>query len=243
VPALIALFGLLAAAVSAFVLGAPPRSLRGDAAATSFLDAWQRKLEGTYVVDATFTRTVPDGSQLKLGTRIVQRPPSRLVVGLGNVSGRIDDKVIRCPAEPSGTSICFTAPGAPAYEQEVADELDALRGYVSGSKPLYQVLGFRDGCYRLDIALVFPSPPYGTHALFCFDATTGAPSLTVIEWGDVTERTTAAAIRTDVTDADLQIPSDRGPLVTEQGQAVPSTTTAPTVTAPTALPTTSVLAN
>jgi hypothetical protein len=222
-----AVVGLLVAAIGSFVLGTPPRSLRGDAAANSFLNTWQRKLEGTYVVDATLTRTVADGSQLKVGTRIVQRPPSRLVVGLGNVSGRIDDKIIRCPAEPSGTSTCFTVPGAPPYEREVAGDLDTLRGYVIGAKPLYRVLGFRDGCYRLDIALAFPSPPYGKHALFCFDAATGAPSLTVIEFGDVTERTATAAIRSEVTDQDLGIPADRGALVAEQGRDVTTTTTTP----------------
>jgi hypothetical protein len=218
VPASIAVLALLVAGVAAFALGSPARSLRGEAAATSFLDAWRHKLEGTYVVDATFTRTVPDGSQLKVGTRIVQRPPSRLIVGLGNVSGRIDDSVIRCPAEPSGTSTCFTVPGAPPYESEVNDELGVLDEYVSGPKPLYRVVDFRDGCYRLDLALVFPSPPYGKHALFCFDATTGAASSTVIEWGDITERTTAAAIRAQVTDEDLLVPADRGALVAEQGR-------------------------
>lgn len=236
-PAALALLALVAAAVAAFALGGPPRSLRGDAAATSFLEAWQRKLEGTYVVDATFTRTVPNGSKLQVGTRVVQRPPSRLVVGLGNVSGRIDDKIVRCPAEPSGTSTCFTVPGAPPYDQEVAVEVDALRDYVSGSRPLYRVVGFRDGCYRLDIALAFPSPPYGKHALFCFDGATGAASLTVIEWGDITERTTAAAIRPQVTDQDLVIPADRGPLVAEQGSNLPTTTTVPTVpSSPTTAP-------
>jgi hypothetical protein len=225
----LALAALLFAVVAAFVIGTPARSLRGEPAATTFLVAWKHKLEGSYVVDATFARKISgsDASALIEPLRIAQRPPLRLVVGLGNVSGRTADAVILCPGEPSGTARCFAAPSAPPYDQEVADELATMQTYVSGPSPLYRVTDFLDGCWRLDLAIALPSPLYGQHALFCFDAATGAPKLTVVERPEATEETRTAAIRSTVSDDDLKPPADRGALVAEHG--VPTTTT-PTTT-------------
>ncbi len=227
---------LLVAVGAAIVIGTPPRSRRGAAGAASFLAAWQRKLTATYVVDATVTRTIADGSQLVAPLRMVQRPPDRLTYGYGDATGRTKDATVRCPSTPSGPSPCFTSPGAPSYDADVAQELATLHSYLDGDKPLYRVVDFRDGCFRLDLALRLPAPPWGTQALFCFDGATGAPSLTVIDYGDVTERTVAAAIRSTVTDADLQVPQDRGELVAEPG-VDPSATTTSTTTSTTAPPT------
>jgi hypothetical protein len=231
------------AVIAAVVIGTPPRSRRGAAAAASFLAAWQRKLSATYVVDATVTRTVADGGQLVAPLRMVQRPPDRLTYGYGDATGRTKDATLRCPSTPSGASACFTSPGAPSYDDDVAQELATLHSYFDGDKPLYRVVDFRDGCFRLDLALQFPAPPWGTQALFCFDRATGAPSLTVIDYGTVTERTVAAAIRSTVTDADLQVPQDRGKLVAEPGvNPSATTTTAPPAsssTPPTEPPTSS----
>lgn len=208
----VALSFLLFAVLAAFIVGSPERSVRGASAASSFLTAWQHKLEGTYLLDATFTRRVAgsSGSPLVAPLRIAQRPPSRLVVGLGNVSGRTADAVIRCPADPAGNGRCFSAPGAQPYSQEVADELATLRSYLDGPTPLYRVVDFRDGCWRLDLARALPSPPYGDHALFCFDRRTGAPLLTVLERKEATDETRAVTVRSTVTDADLTPPADRG---------------------------------
>ena len=221
---------LVTAVAAAAVLGTPPRSRRGASAAASFLSAWQRKLTSTWFVDATVTRTVADGSQLVAPLRMVQRPPDRLTYGYGDATGRTKDATLRCPSTPSGASACFTSPGAPSYADDVAQELATLRTYVEGDKPLYSVLDFRDGCFRLDLALQFPAPPWGDQALFCFDAATGAPSLTVIDHGEVTERTVAASTRGTVTDADLAVPADRGQLVAEPGLGPSTTTTTPTTT-------------
>lgn len=211
-PVAVALSFLLFAVAAAFIVGSPERSVRGESSAWSFLAAWQRKLEGTYVLDATFTRRITgsSASPLVAPLRIAQRPPARLVVGLGNVSGRTADAVIRCPADPAGNGRCFTAASAPPYSQEVADELATLRSYLDGPSPLYLVVDFRDGCWRLDLARALPSPPYGDHALFCFDRRTGAPLLTVLERKEATDETRAQSVRATVTDADLSPPADRG---------------------------------
>ena len=224
---------LVTAVVAAIVIGTPPRSRRGAAGAASFLAAWQRKLTATYVVDATVTRTVADGGQLVAPLRMVQRPPDRLTYGYGDATGRTKDATLRCPSTPSGASACFTAPGAPSYADDVAQELATLHSYLDGDKPLYRVVDFRDGCFRLDLSLRLPAPPWGTQALFCFDGGTGAPSLTVIDYDGVVERTVAAGIRATVTDADLAVPADRGELVAEPGVG-PSGTTTTTVPSPTA---------
>jgi len=224
---------LATAIVAAGVIGSPPRSRRGAGAVATFLAAWEHKLRGTYVVDATVTRTVASSSgQLVAPLRIVQRPPDRLTYGYGDATGRTKDATLRCPSTPSGASPCFTSPGALSYDDDVAQELATLRTYIEGAKPLYSLVDFRDGCFRADLALQFPAPPWGNQALFCFDAATGAPSLTVIDHGDVVERTVAAAIRPRVDDADLQVPQDRGQLVTEPGVTT-TTSTPPTTAVPT----------
>ena len=230
-PVAVALLALVGTVVAAFVIGTPPRSLRGDAASQSFLTTWRQSRMATFVVDSDFTRTLPDGSQLQQTTQIVQRPPDdRLLVGFGSIAGRLGGKILRCASAPNGTSRCFTSTAAPDYTTEVDSEIAGLERYVRGDRPLYRVIGFAGGpaqCFRLDLALDVPSPPYGNHALFCFDRATLAPSLTVVERTEATDRTQSKAIRTTVTSDDLKTVADPGALV---GLPGPTTTTAPTTT-------------
>jgi hypothetical protein len=217
VPVAIAVLAFVGAGVAAFLIGSPPRSLRGDAAAQHFLAEWRRSREATFIMDGAFTRTLPDGRQLQSTTAILQRPPNdRLIIGFGDVSGRLAGKIVRCATAPTGPSPCITGADASPYEQEVDDELDTLASYVRGDHPLYAAIDFGDTrgqrCFRLDLALALPSPPYGDHALFCFDDASGAPALTVIERPEATDRTEATSIKTTVTDADATIPADRGSL-------------------------------
>jgi hypothetical protein len=214
----VALVFFVAAIVLSFAMGTPPASRRGAAAAERFIDAWQRKLEGTWLVDATVTRTVAgSGGALVAPLRTVQRPPQRLTFGFGDATGRSADSMFRCPTAPDGTSRCFATGGAPSYAKDVADEMSDLRSYVEDPKPLYTVVDFRDGCYRLDLALRYPAPPYGDHALFCFDDATGAQTTAVVDHGTVIDRTDAKGVHATVTDQDLDVPVDRGQLFAEQG--------------------------
>lgn len=210
-PVAVALATLLAACVAAFVLGTPARSLRGPGAARALVDTWRESRSATFVVDSDFTRTLPDGKQLEDTTRIVQRPPNdRLTFGFGSVSGRLGGKIYRCAAEPQDSPKCITSVDAPDYATEVDQEVSALAQYVEGDRPLYQVIDFADSpgrCYRLDLAVDIPAPPYGRQALFCFDRGTLAPTLTVIVRTEATDRTEARRIRGVVTDADLRVPS------------------------------------
>jgi hypothetical protein len=215
----IAIVAFVGACVAAFVIGSPPTSPRGAAAARPFLDAWRRSRQATFIVEQKFTRTLRDGHALESTTEVIQRPPDdRLVIGFGDVSGRLGGKVVRCATAPTGPSPCVTSVQARPYDDEVNDELDTLSSYVGGDYPLYALVEFDATvgrrCFGLDLAIAVPSPPYGDHALFCFDAATGAPSLTEIERPEATDRTETTRIQTAVTDRDVQVPVDRGtPLV------------------------------
>jgi hypothetical protein len=221
------------ACVAAFVIGTPARSLRGEAAAHTFLTAWRESRTATFVVDSDFTRRLLDGNELQATVRLVQRPPSdRLLIGLGSTSGRLDGKILRCAATPvdpstNGISRCFTSVEAQDYTAEVDHEIDGLEAYVLGDRPMYRVVDFAesaDHCFRLDLAVRLPSPPYGNHAMFCFDRPTFAPTLTVIERDEATDRTAATSVRTTVTGADLQVVPDPGQVV-----GLPGPTTSTTV--------------
>ena len=62
-----------------------------------------------------------------------------------------------------------------------------------------------------------PAPPYGDHALFCFDRATAAPVLIEIERPEATDQTTAREIRTQIRPEDLAVPTDRGSVVGQPG--------------------------
>jgi hypothetical protein len=181
-------------------------------APVAFVDAWERSRLATYVVESTYTRELADGRGFSAATSVAQRPPDdRLVLGLGAVEGRLDGRVIRCASDGAGESRCFTGPPAPPYREEVDAELERLRGYVDGDRPLYRVAQRSSGCFVLVLNLDLPSPPYGRRATFCFDGDTGAPVRTVIEREEAVDTTVADRVRAEVTDADLVIPDELGP--------------------------------
>ena len=225
-PVAVALLAFAVACVAAFAIGTPSRSPRGDDAVGAFLSTWRASRTATFVADYDFSRTLPDGNVLLQTQRVVQRPPDdRLTIGFGAVSGRLGGKILRCASEPTGTSRCFTSEIARPYDEEVDGEVGRLEALVRGDRPAYRAIEFaEDGnqCFRLDLVVAVPSPPYGDHALFCFDRTTHAPSLTVIERVEATDRTEATAIRPTVTADDLEVVPDAGALVGVPG---PTTST------------------
>jgi hypothetical protein len=217
VPITLAVAGLVVACLASIAIGAPPTVQRGPRAAQDFVDAWHRSQTATYVVDAAVTRTLPNGQQINWEQHEVRRPPERLMVGLGTVEGRLGDHLVRCASDPSGNSRCTQSAPDDTFADEVAADTAELRRELIDDS-LYTVVDFGEDhgthCYRLDLAKQFPSPPYGTSALFCFDVATGAPVLTVVEQPESTTRTVASRpIRGDVTDADLVVPPDRGSVV------------------------------
>jgi hypothetical protein len=232
----VALALLVFAMGAAFVIGTPASSVRGEPAARAFLSEWERSRLATFVMHADFVRTLTDGSQLKSTTTTVQDPPNtRLVIGFGSASGRLNGKIVGCAGTPDGEAGCVTSVEAPDYTAEVDAEIQGLESYVTGARPTYDVVDFgatstvsggSARCFRLDLAVAVPAPPYGNHALFCFDHATEAPILIEIERSEATDRTVATEVRSQVTPDDVQVPGDRGSVVGEPGPSVTATTAA-----------------
>src|SRR3954447_14532665 len=94
----------------------PPRpDASGD-----FLAAYQRSLEGTYVVHATFTRVLDSGATLSSAALVAQRPPDVIRRQFGGISGTVAGSQIACSTEADGSFHCAPGAAAPPYEQTVA---------------------------------------------------------------------------------------------------------------------------
>lgn len=211
-----ALLGVLLAVPLVFVLsggdGDADSPFRVDeSAAERFVEAWVRSQERTYSVSATFTRTTKDGQVVQAATRTVQRPPERLVVGLGSVSGRTADERFACAADDSGLLSCRREAARLDHAEEVARDRERLELLVTETDDhiaLYAVRVEPDGCFTLTLRADVAAPPYGVRSTQCFDDETGAPSRIEIRRAEAVDLTVADTISATVTDADL-VPPER----------------------------------
>jgi hypothetical protein len=186
----------------------PPPSSPADIAA--FLAAERRMLFGTWVIHADFVRRTAAGRQLVSAVRRAQRPPDTLNQGPSTADGRRDGRLLTCATGPSGGLVCKDAGPAPPFADQVNSELNSLKSYLVAPLPLYRVgpaPGAGPGqCWRLLVAAPrYPSPPYGTQAVFCFDPATGAPSFSQVVRPEATDTTQVSQIDGAVTDADLTV--------------------------------------
>jgi hypothetical protein len=207
------------AIVAAILLSPGPGALVGDDATQAFVDAWRASRLATYAAETSFERRSPDGAALVSPGRVVQRPPDRLLEQFGAVDGQLDGHLLLCNTDPSGRYRCTEGAAVPDYEAEVDRQAALLASYFVEPRPLYRVTGDGHGCFRLLLALDFPSPPYGTSAQLCFDGRTGAQVQSEIIRPETTEIVTVTSLRTTVTDADLEVP-DQPPA----GTTTPATT-------------------
>lgn len=215
--------GLLVGAYAALLIAAAVAEIRRDdlprvatvpttgAVAEELAAAWERSRTGTFVVSGTYERSSPvTGASLASEDVLAQRPPDRLHRQLGGIEGRRDDRLLLCPAPPTGdddVEPCrLGEAGGRTYAEDVALEVAGIRSLTTGPDPLYAVRAGRDdGCFDLDLRRPDPRAPFGIEASFCFDPATGAPASSRVEHpGGVVEVTVATSIRTDVTDADLE---------------------------------------
>jgi hypothetical protein len=180
-------------------------------AAVELIDAWERARTATFVRSGTFERrSTVTGAVITSEDVLAQRPPQRLHRQLGGVDGRDDDRVIVCPAprtgEATGGECRLGGPGGPTYAEDVASELAGLRSILQGPTPLYGVArGDEAGCFDLAQLRSDPRAPFGTESQFCFDAATGAPANSRVQYeGGIVEVVIVAAIEADVTAADLR---------------------------------------
>lgn len=176
----------------------------------AFLAAERRLLAGTWVVHEQFDRVAASGRQLVSDLRLAQRPPDTLKEGPSSADGRRNGRIISCAAGPTGALVCKDGGPAPPFADQVNSEVDTLRSYLVATLPLYRVeaaAGAGPGqCWRLLLAApAYPSPPYGTRAVFCFDPATGAPSYSQIVRPEATDTTRTLASTATVTDADLTV--------------------------------------
>jgi hypothetical protein len=210
-PLLATIAGLVVGALAAAglaVAGWPhrtgPTSSIADPArpAQDFLAQWRRMRLGTWAVDAHFERVTQAGRRLQIRLHMAQRPPDRLVTGLGSIDARRGGERLACAPDAAGDVHCRDGGPAPAYDAEVAQELEYLRRYVLGAGALYGVAESGD-CYTLRLRLRIPSPPYGIQARFCFDGPTGAPIRSEIDRKEARDHTVAVSVRARPSDADL----------------------------------------
>lgn len=179
------------------------RRRRSADASAPFLAAWRRSLETTWVVTYTFERTTRAGGHLVAERRVAQRPPDRLSSGLGSVGGRRGDHAVTCAADANGVDQCGDAGPAPPYGDEVAHDIDVLRGQVEGPDRLYRVTRPSPSCYVLTLVVSYPVPPYGRSARYCFDRRLGAPVVIEVHRPEGSDVQRAVSVTGDVTDADF----------------------------------------
>lgn len=213
----VALFAVAAGAAAIVEIRAPDldrpdeRSDGAGSAAGAFIDAWERSRQATFVTRGTYERrSEASGAVIASEDVVAQRPPERIHRQLGGVDGRVDDRLVVCPAPPAGeedeAQPCrLGEPGGPTYDESVAREVAGLRSILLGPAPLYTVAAGDDpGCYELDQARVDPRAPFGVGATFCFDEATGAPvARSVRHEGGVEEVLVVTEISTEVRDRDL----------------------------------------
>ena len=208
--------GLFAAAIVVVFATTPDGGVQpgdragDDDAASDFVEAWERSRQATFVRTGTFERRsdVTDAA-ISSEDLLAQRPPERLHRQLGGVDGRDDRRIIVCPAQPGDdgdpADCVFGEPAGATYDEDVADEVAALRTLVEGATPVYAVERAGDGCFALEQLRNEPRAPFGIEASFCFDDATGAPTDSQVRYaGGIVEVIAVTSITGTVDDADLQ---------------------------------------
>lgn len=184
------------------------RSGETPEAADAFVEAWERSRNGTFVTISEIDRTTAAGGELGLTLVVAQRPPDVVRAGGGSVTGTVEGLRLGCDTDPDGELLCLgTEVAGRDHDARVAREIEILRTYVDGDRPLYRVTDDGD-CFALRLALPLPSPPYGTAARFCFDPETGAHADMRIERAEGTDVVTLVQVSGTVTDDDLLAVAD-----------------------------------
>ena len=180
-------------------------------AVDELVEAWERSLRATFLRVGSFERrSETTGAVISSEDVLAQRPPQQIHRQLGGVDGRDDRRAILCPSQPdpdrAGQPRCsFTGPTLPPYEQDVEQEVAALRSLLEGPAPVYAVEPAGDGCFDLAQQRVEPRAPFGIEARFCFDEGTGAPAGSRVRYaGGIVEVVAVTRVTPEVSDADLE---------------------------------------
>ncbi len=206
----VALAGGVAAAAIAPLLDDRPAPAGDDT--RRLLEAWERRLGGTFVEEGRSERRPVDDASGGLVTeyRAVQRPPDRVIVQYGAVDAWLGGRSIGCSPAPDGSGlVCADRGAAPGFADANATELARLAALVAGPSPRYTVTARGEGCFTLRLRVADPAAPLGEAAEFCFDAATGALRSAEVVGVAVVERTEVRVVRATVTEADLTLPPHR----------------------------------
>jgi hypothetical protein len=188
---------------------APPSPVAQRKAATAFVAAWKRSLEGTWAVDAVFERRIGT-KRITFDVHEARRPPDHLRTAGGTVEGRVNGQLVACTTGAEGALTCSNGGPAPPFADDVAKELATLSGYFAGSDPLYRANQLSGGCFELLLRHAILAPPYGESARFCFDPRTGAPTRVEVRKRGSVDVTRTTAVRAEPTAGDLTPPTGAG---------------------------------
>jgi hypothetical protein len=205
--AAVVLFALIGLTVVAAIFGDEGQQGEPADAPQQFLDAWARSRAATYRSVSDFTRT-SNSTDAELNRRIViaQRPPDRLRIDNTGATGLVDGQRLICTFRNDRLH-CQSAEAQRTYDQEVAQQLATLEGYVTGEDPLYDVDADLDtdvgDCFELGLQERMVAPPLGIVSRYCFDPETGAPTDTRVEAVEAVDEIHTVRLEPEVSDADL----------------------------------------
>jgi hypothetical protein len=201
-------------------------------ASDAFVSAFERSLEGTYLVRATFTRVLTDGRTMTSNAGVAQRPPDTIRRGFGGLSGSVDGHQVVCSTQADGRFHCGPGAVAPDHADVVRQDLANLRSYFT-APALYRAVQTDPDCFELTQARPSGVVPYGSFARFCFDPETGAIRLLKQDLEGATDTFEATLVRPDVTDQDLSLDDDPAfQMQTDPGADVTGDTTGDTTATP-----------
>jgi len=172
-------------------------------ASDAFVAAFQRSLEGTYVVEADYTRVLTDGRTLKTRAFVAQRPPDSIRRQFGGISGTVAGHLVSCSTDV-GHFHCGPSVPAPDPAATNAASIQTLRSYFV-APALYQATHDGRDCFKLSQARPSTVLPYGSQARFCFDPDTGAVRILSQHLEGATDTLEATLVRGTVTDADFAL--------------------------------------
>ncbi|MGZ4785123.1 MAG: hypothetical protein ACXV5S_05595 [Acidimicrobiales bacterium] len=203
-------------------------------ASAEFLAAYQRSLEGTYVVRADFTRRLDSGATLRSNALVAQRPPDSIRRQFGGISGTIGGHLVTCSTEDGGGFHCSPSADAPPYEETVQQSVQTMTSYFTETPALYRAVRYGADCFELIQNRPSAVLPYGSQARFCFDEATGAVKELIERLEGAIDTFEATDIRGSVTAGDFSLSEDDDfALHTEAAATDPNDITNPDDTTPT----------
>ena len=173
-------------------------------ASAAFTTALQRSLEGTYAVEADYTRTLTDGRTLTSRVFVAQRLPDSIRRQFGGITGTVAGRTVSCSAEIGGQFHCGASAIAPDSAVTIQQEMSNLATYFA-PPALYRVVSRGRDCFKLTQDRPSVTLPYGSAATFCFDEATGAVRILTQRLEGATDRFEATLVRGEVTAADFDL--------------------------------------